>query len=152
MASLGLHLLTIVLGVFFIFLGHLKVTPQFFPEYHNYIKNEFGKYNKEFPFYRQTNFRPYAKNYRLGVGITEMICGALLILGGGFLKTLSNIILLALTVVATLTFQKLHYSIEYTAPILLTTFLLVARMLMALKSKTVEVVKSAKKNVEKKVS
>ncbi|CAF1056508.1 unnamed protein product [Didymodactylos carnosus] len=152
MASLGLHLLTIVLGAFFIFLGHLNVTPQFFPEYHKHIKNEFGKYNKEFPFYRQTNFRPYAKNYRLSVGITEIICGALLILGGGFLKTLSNIILLAISSLAVMTFQKLNYPMEYTGATLLISFLLVTRILLALKSKTVEVVKSAKKNVEKKVS
>ncbi len=81
MASLALHLLTISLGVLFLFLGHLKLTPQFFPEYHTQIKNEFGKLNKEFPFHRQTGWRPYAKNYRIALGITEVACGLLLLLG-----------------------------------------------------------------------
>ncbi|CAF3784009.1 unnamed protein product [Rotaria magnacalcarata] len=87
MVSLGLHLLTIVLGVIFVFLGHVKLTPQFFPEYHSQIRNEFGKLNKEFPFFHITGWRPYAKSYRLGVGIAEMSSGTLLLLGGGFFLT-----------------------------------------------------------------
>ena len=83
MASLGLHLLTVLLGVTFVFLGHVKLTPQFFPEYHTQVKNEFGKLNKEFPLYQITGWRPYAKNYRIGVGIAEMSAGTLLLLAGG---------------------------------------------------------------------
>jgi len=83
MASLTLHLLTLVLGVVFVFLGHIKLTPQFFPEYHGHIRNEFGKLNKEFPLYQVTGWRPYAKNYRLGLGIAEMSAGTLLLLAGG---------------------------------------------------------------------
>ena len=86
MASLGLHLLTVLLGVIFMFLGHVKLTPQFFPEYHTQIKNEFGKLNKEFPFYSLTGWRPYAKNYRIAVGVAEMSSGTLLLLGGGMKK------------------------------------------------------------------
>jgi hypothetical protein len=83
MASLGLHLLTVVLAVIFIFLGHIKLTPQFFPEYHSHVRNEFGKINKEFPFYQLTGWRPFAKHYRIGLGVTETICGMLLFFGGG---------------------------------------------------------------------
>jgi hypothetical protein len=83
MASFGLHLLTVFLGVLFIFLGHVKLTPQFFPEYHTQIRNEFGKINKEFPFYHLTGWRPYAKNYRNAIGAAETALGTLLILGGG---------------------------------------------------------------------
>ena len=79
--GLVLHLLTISLGVLFVFLGHLHLTPQFFPEVHNQIKNEYGKFNKEFPLHRQTGWRPYAKNYRLTLGITQGVCGLLLLLG-----------------------------------------------------------------------
>ena len=83
MASLGLHLLTVLLGMIFLFLGHIKITPQFFPEYHNQIRNEFGKFNKEFPLYQLTGWRPYAKNYRIAVGVIEMSAGSLLLLAGG---------------------------------------------------------------------
>lgn len=81
MASLALHLLTLSLGVFFIFLGHLHITGQFFPELHTQIKNEYGKFNKEFPFHRQTGWRPYAKDYRVAVGAIQVICGSFLLLG-----------------------------------------------------------------------
>lgn len=81
MSSLALHLLTLSLGVFFIFLGHLHITGQFFPELHAQIKNEYGKFNKEFPFHRQTGWRPYAKDYRVGVGAMQIISGSLLLLG-----------------------------------------------------------------------
>jgi len=83
MASLALHLLTVILGVTFMFLGHIKLTPQFFPEYHSQIKNEFGQLNKEFPFYQITGWRPYAKNYRIVLGVAETSAGCLLLLAGG---------------------------------------------------------------------
>lgn len=83
MASLGVYLLTVILGVLFIFLGNVKLTGQFFAEYHNQARTEFGKLNKEFPFYQQTGWRPYAKNYRIAIGVAEMLAGTLLLLGGG---------------------------------------------------------------------
>ena len=88
MASLVLHLLTILLGVSFTFLGHIKLTPQFFPEYHEAVRNEFGKLNKAFPLYDLTGWRPLAKNYRLGLGVAEMASGTLLLLGGGLFQRL----------------------------------------------------------------
>ncbi len=36
--------------------------------------------NKVFPFYQITGWRPYAKNYRMTVGIAEIVCGTILIL------------------------------------------------------------------------
>ncbi len=81
MASLVLHLLTVSLGVLFILVGLLHLTPQFFPDIHTQIKNEYGKFNKEFPLHRQTGWRPYAKNYRIGLGVTAVASGVLLLLG-----------------------------------------------------------------------
>jgi uncharacterized membrane protein YphA (DoxX/SURF4 family) len=85
MGSLLLHLLSVGLGVLFIFLGQLKLTSQFFPGYHTRMINEFGKFNKEFPLHQQTGWRPYAKNYRIALGITEVVCGLLLLLGKNFI-------------------------------------------------------------------
>ncbi|CAF1479106.1 unnamed protein product, partial [Adineta ricciae] len=44
------------------------------------IKQEFGRNNKVFPFYQLTGWRPFAKNYRLTVGIVEIVCGITLVL------------------------------------------------------------------------
>lgn len=84
MASLGLHLLTVCLGVVLIFLGHVKLTDHFFPVYHSQARTEFGKLNTVFPLYKQTGWRPYAKNYRVAIGIIETSCGSLMLLAGGW--------------------------------------------------------------------
>ncbi|CAF3086417.1 unnamed protein product [Rotaria socialis] len=129
MASPGLFLLTIVLGLLFIFLGHIKLSPQLFPEHHERIRNEFGKFNKEFPLHRQTGWRPYAKNYRMAVGIAEVLCGSLLLLS--LAQSLANIILLIIMTNAIITFQKLNYSIEYTGVSIFISLLLVLRLILA---------------------
>ncbi|CAF1238630.1 unnamed protein product [Rotaria sp. Silwood1] len=147
MASLGLHVLTLILGSLFIFMGHIKITPQFFPEQHTYIKNEFGKFNKEFPFHRQTGWRPYAKNYRLAIGITEVACGFLLVLG--FFSTLANLILLMVMINAIITFQKLNYPMEYIGVLICISFLLLLRLVLASRSKVKQSIKSTTTKVEK---
>ncbi|CAF0974205.1 unnamed protein product [Adineta ricciae] len=148
MGSLGLHLLTVVLGVIFLFLGHIKLTPQFFPEYHNQIRNEFGRLNKEFPLYHLTGWRPYAKNYRIAVGIAEMSAGTLLLLGGAVSQSLGTLTLLVITTNMIITFHKLHYGVEYIGAAIFLVFLLVLRLIVASKSKPARAVK---RNVEKKV-
>ena len=52
-------------------------------------RQEFGRINSAFPFYKLTGWRPYAKNYRLAVGIAEMVCGAIMILIPGIILSLS---------------------------------------------------------------
>ncbi|CAF1239598.1 unnamed protein product [Rotaria sp. Silwood1] len=147
MASIGLHVLTLILGSLFIFMGHIKITPQFFPEQHIRIKNEFGKFNKEFPFHRQTGWRPYAKNYRLAIGITEVACGFLLVLG--FFSTLANLILLMVMINAIITFQKLNYPMEYIGVLICISFLLLLRLVLASRSKVKQSIKSTTTKVEK---
>ncbi|CAF1535155.1 unnamed protein product [Rotaria magnacalcarata] len=151
MVSLGLHLLTIVLGVIFVFLGHVKLTPQFFPEYHSQIRNEFGKLNKEFPFFHITGWRPYAKSYRLGVGIAEMSSGTLLLLGGAFSQLMSNVVLLVIITNFLIAFQKLNYGIEYIVAVIFLALLLVLRLILASRSKKTRNPTGAKQKVENKV-
>ena len=165
MASLVLHLLTVFLGALFIFLGHVKLTPQLFPEYHAQMKNEFGKFNKEFPFHRQTGWRPYAKNYRLAVGITEVTCGFLLLFGNdcfetfsramsvllssqGFSQTLANIVLVGIMTNAIMTFQKLNYGLEYVVTSILIAFVLVLRLAFASRVTAGQTAQSTKRKAE----
>ena len=162
MASLVLHLLTVVIAVLFLFFGHLKLTGQFFPDYHKQIKNEFGKFNNEFPLHRQTGWRPYAKNYRLAVGITEVTCGVLLLLGetvavrpriyssssAGIWPNLANIVLILSMTNGIVTLTKLNYGVEYIAGLILVSFLLVFRLVLVSRSSAAQPVKSPRKKVE----
>ncbi|UJR08171.1 hypothetical protein I4U23_012444 [Adineta vaga] len=149
MGSLVLRLLTLILGVAFIYFGHLHLTPQFFPEQHNQIKNEYGKFNKEFPFHRQTGWRPYAKTYRLAIGVTEVVCGVFLILG--MFQTLATIVLLAVMTNAIITFQKLNYGLDYIGSAIFMAFLLVIRLVLVSRSKAKDAIKTVKTKVEKKL-
>ncbi|CAF3338390.1 unnamed protein product [Rotaria socialis] len=127
MTSLDLHLLTIVLGVIFIFLGHMKLTPQFFPEYHSQIRNEFG------------------------VGIAEMSSGTLLLLGGAFSQSMSNVVLLVIVTSFLVAFQKLKYGTEYIVAAIFLAFLLVLRLILASRSKKTRNPTGARRKVENKV-
>jgi hypothetical protein len=69
----------------------------------------------------------------------------------GFSQTLANIVLLGIMTNAIITFQKLNYSFEYTGVSIAIAFLLVLRLILVSKSKAKQVVKSAKKKLEKKV-
>ena len=78
--SLPLTALSLLLGFFFVFIGIIKVTPSINAEIYRDMKQEFGRYNKVFPLYKYTGWRPYAKNFRMAFGMTEVICGAILVI------------------------------------------------------------------------
>ncbi|CAF3322297.1 unnamed protein product [Rotaria socialis] len=130
MGSLALTVLTLTLGMFFIFVGQFKITPQFFPDVHEDMRREFGRVNKVFPLYEMTGWRPFAKNYRMAVGITEVVCGAILVLIPGRLKQLANLILLVIMMGAVYTHYVLHDKFDRMAPGLVFGLLLLTRLII----------------------
>ncbi|CAF3485881.1 unnamed protein product [Rotaria sp. Silwood1] len=130
MSSLALTVLTLTVGMFFILTGQFKVTSKFFPDIHEDMRHEFGRINKVFPFYKITGWRPYAKNYRMTVGIIEVICGVILILIPGRLKQLANIVLLVLMLGAVYTHYALHDKLDRMAPEIIICLLLVTRLII----------------------
>lgn len=111
-------------------------------------RREFGRINKVFPFYEITGWRPFAKNYRLTVGITEVVCGAILVLipgklfkflsfkknsyfiCSGRLKQLANFVLLVVMLGAVYTHYALHDKFDRMAPGLVFSLLLVTRLII----------------------
>ncbi|CAF3570030.1 unnamed protein product [Rotaria socialis] len=130
MGSLALTVLTLTLGMFFIFVGQFKITPQFFPDVHEDMRREFGRVNKVFPLYEMTGWRPFAKNYRMAVGIAEVVCGAILVLIPGRLKQLANLILLVIMMGAVYTHYVLHDKFDRMAPGLVFGLLLLTRLII----------------------
>ncbi|CAF0787669.1 unnamed protein product [Adineta steineri] len=130
MGSIALTVLTLTLGMFFMFVGQFKVTPKFFPDIHEDMRREFGRLNKVFPLYEQTGWRPFAKNFRLAVGITEFVCGAILVLIPGRLKQLANVILLMIMLGAVYVHYMLHDKFERIAPGLVFSLLLLTRLII----------------------
>ncbi|CAF0916777.1 unnamed protein product [Rotaria sp. Silwood1] len=144
MSSLALTVLTLTVGMFFILTGQFKVTSKFFPDIHEDMRHEFGRINKVFPFYKITGWRPYAKNYRMTVGIIEVICGVILILIPGRLKQLANIVLLVLMLGAVYTHYALHDKLDRMAPEIIICLLLVTRLIIYQQGKSSRNEKSTK--------
>jgi hypothetical protein len=156
MRSLPLAALSLTLGFFFVFIGLLKITPKVNPEMHRYLvrsadgliekrmfffkvfkkffkqQTEFGRYNKDaFPLYKITGWKPYAKNYRLTVGILEVLCGAILVLIPGRLKDIANFLLIVMMGFSVWTHYTIKDPFEKMAPALVFGSLLVCRLIIA---------------------
>lgn len=152
MGSLFHRVITVTIAVVFLFCSHIQLSDKVFPELHKHVRNEFGKFNKEFPFYHQTGWRPLAKNYRSMTGLVELFCSLCLLVGEfswekqfrnrnenisffflrtqGFLSTFCNIVLLMLMTNVIITLLKLNYPVEYTASSILISFLLAIRLVL----------------------
>ncbi len=93
---------------------------------------EFGRYNKNaFPFYSITGWKPFAKNYRLAVGILEVLLGAILVLIPGKIKELANFLLVVMMGFSLWTHYTLKDPFEKMAPSLVFGSLLVCRLVIA---------------------
>nr|CAG4640670.1 EOG090X0267 [Eulimnadia texana] len=78
MASIVLKSLSLFLGLFFIFVGILKLTPYFSRELHKDLRKEYVKYAKVFPLTLLFGIKISAKWYRRTVGASEILCGIIL--------------------------------------------------------------------------
>ena len=75
MSALVIRSLNLLLGIFFIFLGFLKMTPNIIRELHKDLRSEYAKYAKVFPFAKSLGYKVPSKWYRRGVGGVEICCG-----------------------------------------------------------------------------
>ena len=86
--GLVIRSLNILLGLFFMFLGSLKITPNIIRDLHKDLRSEYAKYAKVgrlapagltlaqvFPFAKSLGYKVPSKWYRRGVGGTEILCG-----------------------------------------------------------------------------
>ncbi|BFZ24822.1 hypothetical protein BsWGS_27860 [Bradybaena similaris] len=97
MASVVLKALGLTLGLFFIFVGTIKLTPSVNADIYKEMRKTYIRNSKVFPLVKQTGWKPNPHTYRKTVGSTELICGASLAFLPGPLKEAANICLLLLT-------------------------------------------------------
>merc|ERR1712117_500932 len=109
MTALVIRSLNILLGIFYIFLGLLKITPNIIRDLHKDLRSEYAKYAKVFPFAKSLGYKVPSKWYRRGGGGVEIFCGlVLLLIPNRKVKKVANIVLL-LTKVLNL---YSHFAIE----------------------------------------
>ena len=75
MAALVIRSLNVLLGIFFTFLGTLKITPAISRELHKDLRAEYAKFAKVLPGAKSLGYKVPSKYYRRGVGVLEIICG-----------------------------------------------------------------------------
>ncbi|RWS07890.1 transmembrane protein 35-like protein [Dinothrombium tinctorium] len=130
MGSIVLTTLSVFLGLFFLFVGSLKVTATINREMHREIRRNYIQYSRVFPFSQRFGFKVSPKVYRLAVGFVELFSGALLAFAPGFAKQLANTVLLVLTLNALYTHLAIDDKFERTAPSIVFSLMLSCRLII----------------------
>ncbi|KAJ8917519.1 hypothetical protein NQ315_005568 [Exocentrus adspersus] len=131
MSSIVLRSLSVLLGLFFIFVGLIKLSNVVSKDLHKDLRKEYVKYAKVFPFSEALDFKIPSKWYRRTVGALEIICGiAMAFIPNHKIKNASNICLLMLTLMAVYSHYMVADKLERTAPALVFLFMLSGRLVV----------------------
>ncbi|XP_029665475.1 transmembrane protein 35A isoform X2 [Formica exsecta] len=119
MGSIVLKSLSVLLGIFFVFVGTMKLTSHISKDLHKDLRKEYVKYAKVFPLSGTLDFKVPSKWYRRVVGSLEIICGlAMAIIPSHKVKNLSNTVLLLLMLMAVYSHYMVNDKFERIAPAL----------------------------------
>lgn len=115
LTSIVFTTLTLFLGMFFFFIGLLKISPHLNRDIHREIRRNFVRYAKVVPFMSRIGVNVSPQQYRLLVGYSEVACGLILSFAPGTIKQMINILLILLMVGAIYTHRMVgdHVSSEY---------------------------------------
>ncbi|XP_071513932.1 novel acetylcholine receptor chaperone [Panulirus ornatus] len=131
MASIVLKSLSVLLGIFFIFVGTTKLTPKISKELHKDLRKEFARYSKVFPLAQTLEFKIPSKWYRRTVGGLEVLCGiCLTFIPSKRVKQSANLVLALMMLFATYNHWMVGDKFERLAPSLVFFFMLTCRLIV----------------------
>lgn len=131
MGSIVLKSLSILLGLFFIFIGLMKLTPHISKELHRDLRKNYVKYAKVFPCSTLFDFKLPSKWYRRSVGGLEVLCGlAMVLIPSHKVKNVANVTLLMLMFLAVYSHYMVSDPFERCGPALVFTFMLIGRLVI----------------------
>lgn len=131
MGSIVLKSLSVLLGVFFIFVGTMKLSSHISKDLHKDLRKEYVKYAKVFPLSEMLDFKVPSKWYRRTVGALEIACGlAMAFIPNHKIKNGANVGLLMLTLMAVYSHYMVNDKLERTAPALVFLFMLSGRLVV----------------------
>ncbi|XP_067951071.1 novel acetylcholine receptor chaperone-like [Watersipora subatra] len=133
-SNLALVSLSITLGVLFVVLGTMQLTPAISSDVHKEVKAQFKRARTVFPFAKTLGWKPKTSEYRKAVGTTHLVCGLLLIFIPGPLKTLANVVLLALMSLAIYSSWALEEDLKHFTGPLVFALLLACRLVIQFQS------------------
>ncbi|KPJ11262.1 Transmembrane protein 35 [Papilio machaon] len=131
MGSIVLKSLSILLGVFFIFVGTTKLTPVISKELHKDLRKEYVRYAKVFPLSEMLDFKLPSKWYRRTVGGLEILFGlCLALIPSHKIKNAANIGLVLLMMLAAYSHVMVGDPFDRCAPALVFFFMLSGRLVV----------------------
>ncbi|CAH0407631.1 unnamed protein product [Chilo suppressalis] len=131
MGSIVLKSLSILLGVFFIFVGITKLTPFISKELHKDLRKEYVRYAKVFPLTEMLDLKLPSKWYRRTVGALEIIFGLVLaLIPSHKLKNVANVGLVLLMILAAYSHIMVGDPFDRCAPALVFFFMLSGRLVV----------------------
>ncbi|VUZ43974.1 unnamed protein product [Hymenolepis diminuta] len=93
MSDVALKSISVIIGVFFVLFGILKVVPLFSQDLFHELRNMFERSAKVFPLQRLIGWQPNADTMRRLYGAMEMVCGVVMMVGCENAADLANIAL-----------------------------------------------------------
>ncbi|XP_013134436.1 PREDICTED: transmembrane protein 35 [Papilio polytes] len=131
MGSIVLKSLSILLGIFFIFVGTTKLTPVISKELHKDLRKEYVRYAKVFPLTEMLDFKVPSKWYRRTVGGLEIFFGlCLALIPSHKIKNAANIGLVLLMMLAAYSHVMVGDPFDRCAPALVFFFMLSGRLVV----------------------
>lgn len=132
MAQMVLTALSLSLGVFFCFVGTLKLTQVVSYEMHKDLKKNFAAQAKVFPLASSLGVKVSPKIYREAVGWTEVICGLALLFMPGHIKQAANVVLFLTVSLAIFSHWKINDRLDRIAPAIVFALMLVCRFVISI--------------------
>jgi len=130
MAQMVLTALSISLGLFFCFVGTLKLTQVVSYEMHKDLKKNFAAQAKVFPIANSLGLKVSPKLYREVVGWTEVICGLALLVMPSVVKQAANVILLFVVSLAIYSHWQINDRLDRIAPAIVFALMLICRFII----------------------
>ncbi|CAH1709500.1 unnamed protein product [Macrosiphum euphorbiae] len=150
MGSIVLKSLSVLLGIFFLFVGTLKMSPVISKELHKDLRKDYVKYAKVFPLSKMIDFKVPAKWYRRAVGGTEVLSGVCLaFVPYRNVKQGANITLLMSHLLAVYTHYAAKDKFERMAPALVFLFMLAGRLVIDYQLRRKELAEIAEPKAQK---
>ncbi|ESO94853.1 hypothetical protein LOTGIDRAFT_117941 [Lottia gigantea] len=135
MTSIVLKVLSITLGLFFIFVGTIKLTPSVNAEIYKDMRKTYIRNSKVFPLVKQTGWKPNPHTYRKAIGTAEVIGGIFMaFLPRSPFKEVANLILLGITLNDVYAHYALDEGLEKMSPAIVFALLLTCRFIIFLQS------------------
>ncbi|KAI8126417.1 hypothetical protein FF38_07534 [Lucilia cuprina] len=129
--TIVLKSLSILLGLFFVFVGTLKLTPHISKDLYKDLRTEYVKYAKVFPLTALFGIKIPSKWYRRTVGVLEIVCGlAMALIPYHKVKNTANITLLILMLLGIYQHWMVSDPFERSGPALVFTFMLGGRLVV----------------------